>query len=60
MGHALKADEIESFRTMLQTLAARLRGDLNQMSDESIGSQFESSGNLSNVPTDVSDVGTEN
>jgi len=57
MGHALKADEIESFRAMLLSLAARLRGDLDQMTDEALGGE---DGNLINVPSNSADVGTEN
>ena len=58
---SLKPEDLESFRTVLQGLRARLRGDLNQMTDEALRlSQAESSGNLSNVPLHMADVGTEN
>jgi DnaK suppressor protein len=58
---SLKPEELESFRTVLQGLRARLRGDLSQMTDEALRlSQAESSGNLSNVPLHMADVGTEN
>jgi RNA polymerase-binding protein DksA len=61
MASALKPAEVESFREMLQGLRARLRGDLNQMTDEALRrDQPESSGNLSNVPLHMADVGTEN
>ena len=61
MSNALKKVELESYRTVLINLRARLRGDLDQMTDEALRrSQPESSGNLSNVPLHMADVGTEN
>ena len=58
---SMKADELDSFRNTLQDLRARLRGDLNQMTDEALKrNQPESSGNLSNLPLHMADVGTEN
>lgn len=61
MAHAMKSEELESFRHVLQSLRARLRGDLDQMTDEALRrSQSESSGNLSNVPLHMADLGTEN
>ncbi len=61
MATALKPAEMESFREVLRDLRARLRGDLNQMTDEALRrNQPESSGNLSNVPLHMADVGTEN
>lgn len=58
---SLKPEELESFRNLLVGLRARLRGDLSQMTDEALRrSQAESSGNLSNVPLHMADVGTEN
>ena len=61
MANALKNDEIESYRNVLLGLRARLRGDLDQMTDEALRrNQTESSGNLSNVPLHMADVGTEN
>jgi DnaK suppressor protein len=61
MASALKPVEVESFREVLRNLRARLRGDLDQMTDEALRrDQPESSGNLSNVPLHMADVGTEN
>lgn len=61
MPNALKSEELESFRQVLLGLRARLRGDLDQMTDEALRwAQPESSGNLSNVPLHMADVGTEN
>lgn len=61
MASALKPAEVESFREMLQGLRNRLRGDLDQMTDEALRrDQPDASGNLSNVPLHMADVGTEN
>src|SRR3954463_16211071 len=61
MANALKKEEIESYRDVLLGLRARLRGDLDQMTDEALRrTQPDSSGNLSNVPLHMADVGTEN
>jgi DnaK suppressor protein len=61
MASVMKSDELESYRRTLETLRARLRGDLDQMTDEALGrDQPQSSGNLSNVPLHMADVGTEN
>jgi RNA polymerase-binding protein DksA len=61
MAHELKQEELESYRNVLLGLRARLRGDLDQMTDEALRrTQSESSGNLSNVPLHMADLGTEN
>ena len=61
MPNRLKAEELGSYRESLLGLQARLRGDLDQMTDEALRrDQPESSGNLSNVPLHMADVGTEN
>src|SRR5690349_21148542 len=61
MGTVLKNDEVESFRHALESLRGRLRGDLDQMTDEALGRSAQgNSGNLSNVPLHMADVGTEN
>ena len=61
MASALKTEELEAFRQALLNLRARLRGDLDQMTDEALKrNQPDSSGNLSNVPLHMADVGTEN
>ena len=58
MASVLKNEELESFRESLQGLRSRLRGDLDQMTDEALRrDQPESSGNLSNVPLHMADVG---
>jgi RNA polymerase-binding protein DksA len=61
MAIALKADEVESYRQLLHNLRARLRGDLDQMTDEALNrTGREGSGNLSNLPLHMADIGTEN
>jgi DnaK suppressor protein len=62
MASALKADEVESYRQALRTLRARLRGDLDQLTDEALhrNGAEGGSGNLSNMPLHMADVGTEN
>src|SRR5438067_1147014 len=61
MASAIKTEELESFRKNLLGLRARLRGDLDQMTDEALNRNGpEGSGNLSNLPLHMADVGTEN
>ncbi len=61
MAGGLKHDELEFFRLALATLRARLRGDLDQMTDEALRRNLvNGSGNLSNVPLHMADIGTEN
>ena len=61
MASLLKKDEIEGFRNTLELLRSRLRGELTQMTDEALRrNQDNGSGNLSNVPLHMADVGTEN
>ena len=61
MASALKTDEVESFREVLKNLRSRLRGDVDQLTDEALHRNgAESSGNLSNTPLHMADVGTEN
>jgi len=61
MPSAPKHEELESFRRTLVGLRARLRGDLDQMTDEALRANGrDASGNLSNLPLHMADVGTEN
>lgn len=60
MASAMKPEDLEAYRQTLLSIQARLRGDLEQMTDEALGNAADSSGNLSNVPLHVADVGTEN
>jgi DnaK suppressor protein len=61
MASGLKNDELVSFRHVLQTLRSRLRGDLDQMTDEALRRDMAGgTGNLSNVPLHLADLGTDN
>src|SRR6516165_8303789 len=61
MASILKNDEIESFRRILDNLRSRLRGDLDQMTDEALRRNLiNGSGSLSSVPLHMADLGTEN
>src|SRR5438445_8189282 len=61
MTSVMKPEEMEGYRKTLLDLRSRLRGDLDQMTDEALRrTQPESSSNLSNVPLHMADVGTEN
>jgi DnaK suppressor protein len=61
MSGGLKTDELELFRETLQGLRARLRGDLDQMTDEALRRDNNGgTGNLSNVPLHMADLGSDN
>ena len=61
MASAFKNDELEPYRQTLQNLRARLRGDLDQMTDEALRrDNAGGTGNLSNVPLHMADLGTDN
>ena len=61
MSSAFKTDELDLFRETLQGLRARLRGDLYQMTDEALRRDSNGgTGNLSNVPLHMADLGTDN
>ncbi len=61
MPNSMKPADLETYRDSLLDLQSRLRGDLDQMTDEALRrGQPDSSGNLSNVPLHMADVGTEN
>jgi RNA polymerase-binding protein DksA len=53
-------ENLESFRQSLHALQSRLRGDLDQMTNEALRLDDASNSNLSNVPLHMADVGTEN
>jgi RNA polymerase-binding transcription factor DksA len=61
MASVFKSEELVSFRQVLQGLRARLRGDLDQMTDEALRRDSTGgTGNLSNVPLHMADLGTDN
>src|SRR6266513_680434 len=61
MASVMKQEDLDSFRGVLMGLRSRLRGDLDQMTGEALKLNGpEGSGNLSNLPLHMADVGTEN
>ena len=61
MAHALKSDELQTFRESLLRLRARLEGDVSQLTKEALGSEkTENSGNLSKVPIHPADAAADN
>ena len=56
----LKAAELKVFRTILQALRARLRGDVSTMADAALRhSGGDASGDLSRMPIHMADIGTD-
>src|SRR4051812_42874865 len=53
-------EDVEPFRQSLRALQSRLKGDLDQMTNEALRLDDASNSNLSNVPLHMADVGTEN
>ena len=61
MASVLKSEDLVFYRQLLQTLRSRLRGDLDLMTDEALRRDSNGgSGNLSNVPLHMADLGTDN
>jgi RNA polymerase-binding transcription factor DksA len=61
MASVFKSDELGSIRETLESLRSRLRGDLDQMTDEALRrDNAGGTGNLSNVPLHMADLGTDN
>ena len=60
MSSALKPEDLTAFRQMLQDVRARLRGDLDQMTDEALRRSQSDDSNLQNAPIHLDDVGSEN
>lgn len=61
MASVLKSEDLDRFRKLLEYLRVRLQGDVDQMTDEALnGNARDASGNLSNVPLHLADLGTEN
>jgi RNA polymerase-binding transcription factor DksA len=60
MPHSFKPGELDSYRQLLESLQSRLRGDVDQMTDQALrATGGEGSGNLSNMPLHLADLGTE-
>jgi len=57
----LKAAELAQYKKILLELRQKLAGNVNFMEDEALGkSRQDASGDLSNVPIHMADVGTDN
>jgi RNA polymerase-binding transcription factor DksA len=57
----MNARELAGYRQHLLALAARLKGDVSGLTDEALRrSGGEASGNLSNAPLHLADLGTDN
>lgn len=56
----LKKAEVTQYKQQLLALRARLNGDINQLTDEALRKGQNGSGNLSNMPIHMADVGSEN
>lgn len=56
-----KIQELANYRRVLNGLRARLRGDLDRMTDEALGRQTAGGGgSQSTMPLHMADLGTEN
>jgi RNA polymerase-binding transcription factor DksA len=61
MSGVMKNEDLDLYRHALLTLRSRLRGDLDQMTDEALRrDNGGGTGNLSNVPLHMADLGTDN
>lgn len=59
-GTAMKATDLKAFRTTLENLRSRLRGDVSTMADEALRkNRSEASGDLSTMPLHMADLGTD-
>ena len=56
----MKAAELKAFRTVLEALRSRLRGDVSTMADAALRhSGGDASGDLSRMPIHMADIGTD-
>lgn len=60
-GASMTAKELKHYREMLLALRQRLNGDLSHLTEEALRKpNGEASGNLSNLPIHMADLGTDN
>lgn len=59
MAHPLKKAELAEFKTLLESLRARLRGDVQQLTTEALGTDREDGGTESKSPTHMAELGSE-
>ncbi|NBW87851.1 MAG: TraR/DksA family transcriptional regulator, partial [Planctomycetia bacterium] len=56
----LKAADIKVFKTTLESMRARLRGDVSTMADAALRkTRSEASGDLSSMPIHMADIGSD-
>jgi DnaK suppressor protein len=56
----IKAAELKVFRTMLESMRSRLRGDVSTMADAALrNTGAEASGDLSRMPIHMADIGSD-
>ena len=56
----MKAAEMKPFKAALETMRARLRGDVSTMADAALRkTRAEASGDLSSMPIHMADIGTD-
>jgi RNA polymerase-binding transcription factor DksA len=61
MASVLKSEEMEAYRQALETLRARLRGDVAQMTNEALYKDGPGgSSGMSSVPLHMADLGSDN
>ena len=57
---SMKAAEMKPFKAALETMRARLRGDVSTMADAALRkTRAEASGDLSSMPIHMADIGTD-
>lgn len=59
MAHPLKKAELAEFKELLESLRARLRGDVQQLTTEALGTDREDGGTESKSPTHMAELGSE-
>lgn len=59
MAQLLKKTEIAEFKALLENLQARLRGDVQQLTTEALGTDREDGGTESKSPTHMAELGSE-
>jgi len=55
----MKRQELDEYRDLLEILAARLRGDMTQLTSEALGSDREEGASESKSPTHMAELGSE-
>jgi DnaK suppressor protein len=59
-GATMKAAEMKPFKEALETMRARLRGDVSTMADAALRkTRAEASGDLSSMPIHMADIGSD-